>query len=94
MVLRVILLGFISLDSYELSESKCWYKIFTTKTVKLLGSEMDMCDTEDFINEQLIKIVQCYPALHNIDANSKYDKNKNNEVYWDDIQKKIGIHSE
>lgn len=54
-----------------------------------------MYETEDFINEQLIKLVQCYPALHSIDPSSEYNNNnKNNEVYWDDIQKKIGIHSE
>lgn len=54
---------------------------------------MEMYETEDLIIEQLIKCVQCYPALHSIDPNSEYDNNEN-EVYWDDIQKKIGIHSE
>lgn len=56
---------------------------------------MEMHETEDFINEQLIKIVKCYPALYSIESNSEYDNiNKNNEVFWDDVQKKIGIHSE
>lgn len=54
---------------------------------------MQIYETEDFINEQLIKLVQCYPALQSIDPSSDYN-NKNNEVYWDDIQEKIGINSE
>lgn len=46
-------------------------------------------------DEILIKCVQCYPALYSIDSNSEFDNNnKNNEVYWDDIQKEIGIQSE
>lgn len=54
---------------------------------------MEMYETEDMITEQLIKCVQCYPVLYSINSNSEYN-NKNNEVYWDDIQKKIGIQSE
>lgn len=55
---------------------------------------MEIYETEDIITEQLIKCVQYYPALYSINSNSEYYNNKNNEVYWDDIQKKIGIQSE
>lgn len=49
---------------------------------------MEFLETDELIDKELINCIKDFPALYNCDSYSE-----NDEIYWDDIQQRLGIQS-